>query len=76
MPYLIPQLFSPLQLILQGVEFLTEILPVVLGFLPVMLQDVQKDLFRAWHWALTGFLRGKRVLSLYLNHQGSNRPGQ
>lgn len=76
MLYLIPQLFSPLQLILQGVEFLTEILPVVLGFLPVMLQDVQEDLLRAWHWALTGFLRGERELSLLQEHKGSNRAGQ
>lgn len=76
MLYLIPQLFGPLQLILQGVEFLTEILPVVLGFLPVMLQDVQEDLLRAWHWALTGFLRGKKALSLHHKHQGCNRAGQ
>lgn len=63
MLYLISQLFGPLQLILQGVEFLTEVLPVVLGFLPVMLQDVQEDLLRAWHWAVTGFLKGEKVLS-------------
>lgn len=36
MLYLIPKLFGPLQLVLQVVEFLAEILPVILGFLPVM----------------------------------------
>lgn len=77
MLYLIPQLFGPLQFILQGVELLTEVLPVVLGFLPVVLQDVQEDLLRAWHWAVTRFLKGEKVvLVVYHKHQESNRPGQ
>lgn len=76
MLYLIPQFFGPMQLVLEGVEFLAEILPVILGFLPVMLQDVQQDLLRAWHWDLSGCLGGERVPSLHHKHQGSTRPGQ
>lgn len=41
--YLVPQLLSPLQLPLHGMQLLAQLLPAVLGLPPVMLQDVQED---------------------------------
>lgn len=68
MLYLIPQLLSPLQLTLQGVEFLAEVLSVILGFLPVVLQDVQQDLLRARHWDLAWSLRDQEMPSPHCQH--------
>lgn len=68
MLYLIPKLLSPLQLTLQGVEFLAEVLSVVLGFLPVMLQDVQQDLLGTRHWDLSWSLRNEEMPLPHCQH--------
>jgi len=73
MLYLIPKLLSPLQLTLQGVEFLAEVLSVVLGFLPVMLQDVQQDLLGTRHWDLSWSLRDEEMP---LPHASTSSPPQ